>query len=369
MLFLDEIDSLVGDMLVTVLRHLRAGYDQRPAQFPQSVVPCGVRDVCDYRFRVNGGKEVITGGSAFNIKAKSLRLGDFDRQDLEALYRQHTGATGQAFEPGAPELAWELTQGQPWLVNALAYEVCFESVAGRDRARSVTPAMVLAAKESLILARVTHLHQLADKLREERVRRVIEVILVGGDEASQMPADDIEYVADLGLIRLRPTMAVANPIYREVIPRELTLSTEQMMTQETASYVKPDGRLDADKLLESFQVFFRANAEHWVERFDYKEAGPQLFLQAFLHRVVNGGGRIEREYGLGRSDERAAHGDRAGELGARRACGGRRHAARAWLASCQAGTGSLDRQAQARPLPGPTPLAGQAPAEVLPRGG
>ena len=42
------------------------------------------------------------------------------------------------------------------------------------------------------------------------------------------------------------------------------------------------------------------NSEHWVRRFDYQEAGPQLLLQAFLHRVVNSGGRVEREYGLGR---------------------------------------------------------------------
>jgi len=96
-LLLDEIDSLVGDMLVAMLRQLRAGYDARPARFPQSVTLCGVRDVRDYRLHVNGGKEVITGGSAFNIKAESLRLGDFDRTDLEALYRQHTEATGQAF--------------------------------------------------------------------------------------------------------------------------------------------------------------------------------------------------------------------------------------------------------------------------------
>ncbi len=299
-LFLDEIDSLVGDMLVTVLRHLRSGYDLRPERFPQSVILCGVRDVRDYRLRVNGGKEVITGGSAFNIKAESLRLGDFDRKDLNALYRQHTVATGQIFEPEAIDLAWELTQGQPWLVNALAYQACFRNIAGRDRSRPVTRAMVLAAKEALILARVTHLHQLTDKLQEERVRRVIETVLVGADDASNLPPDDIEYVADLGLIRLRPVLSIANPIYREVIPRELTWSTEQMMTQETAWYVMPDGRLDVEKLLESFQGFFRANAEHWVERFDYKEAGPQLLLQAFLHRVVNGGGRIEREYGLGR---------------------------------------------------------------------
>jgi hypothetical protein len=71
-LLLDEIDSLVGDMLVTVLRHVRAGYQDRPARFPQSVLLCGVRDVQDYRLRINAGKEVVTGGSAFNIKAKSL---------------------------------------------------------------------------------------------------------------------------------------------------------------------------------------------------------------------------------------------------------------------------------------------------------
>jgi hypothetical protein len=52
--------------------------------------------------------------------------------------------------------------------------------------------------------------------------------------------------------------------------------------------------------LGAFQDFFREHSEHWVERFQYKEAGPQLLLQAFLQRIVNGGGRIEREYGLGR---------------------------------------------------------------------
>ena len=31
-----------------------------------------------------------------------------------------------------------------------------------------------------------------------------------------------------------------------------------------------------------------------------KEAGPQLLLQAFLQRILNGGGRLTREYGLGR---------------------------------------------------------------------
>ena len=61
-----------------------------------------------------------------------------------------------------------------------------------------------------------------------------------------------------------------------------------------------DGGLNVDKLLADFQKFFRAHSERWAARFDYAEAGPQLLLQAFLQRIVNSGGRIEREYGLGR---------------------------------------------------------------------
>ena len=57
------------------------------------------------------------------------------------------------------------------------------------------------------------------------------------------------------------------------------------------------GSLDVGKLLVAFQAFYREHSEHWLGRFDYREAGPQLLLQAFLQRVVNGGGRIEREYG------------------------------------------------------------------------
>ena len=151
-----------------------------------------------------------------------------------------------------------------------------------------------------MLFRSTHLDQLADKLSEERVRRVIEPLLMGGEESTSIPEPDIIYVRDLGLITMSRPVAIANGIYREVIPRELTWSTQEFLVQQTAWYVGTDGRLEMDKLLAAFQQFFREHSEHWVERFDYKEAGPQLLLQAFLQRIVNGGGRIEREYGLGR---------------------------------------------------------------------
>ncbi len=300
--FIDEIDALVGDTLVTMLRQLRAGYPERPKHFPQSMVLCGVRDVRDYRIHVAHDKAPILGGSAFNIRAESLRIGDFSQADLAALYQQHTDATGQSFAPGVIEQVWTLTEGQPWLVNALAYETCFRNKAGRDRSLVITPKAIEEAKEALILRRETHLDQLVHKLQEARVQRVIEPVLAGDTLAGQLHPDDVAYAVDLGLVKqeINGALRLANAIYQDVIPRELAWDIQSGMTEETQWYVQPDGRLDLGRLLSAFQTFFQEHAEHWIERFQYKEAGPQLLMQAFLQRIVNGGGRIEREYGLGR---------------------------------------------------------------------
>ncbi len=298
-LMLDEVDALMGDTLVSLLRQLRSGYTDRPAHFPLSLILCGVRDLRDYR--IQSAKEgVITGGSAFNVKAESLRLGNFTPANIATLYDLHTTATGQVFTKDALASAWDLTEGQPWLVNAVAHEATHRMVEYRDRTRPITGAVLADAAERIIQSRATHLDQLAYKLREDRVRRVIQPMLANAEGSSAMAQDDLEYVRDLGLVALDKPIRIANKIYREVIPRELTWTTQETTVQETVWYLRPDGTLDLSKLLAAFQDFFRRHSEHWIERFDYAEAGPQLLLQAFLQRIVNGGGRIEREYGLGR---------------------------------------------------------------------
>ena len=297
-LLIDEIDALIGDSLLSVLRQLRAGYDLRPEGFPQSVVLCGVRDVRDYRIHSSSANAIIAGGSPFNIKAQSLRLGDFSQEEVQALLGQHTEETGQVFTPDAQEMIWTQTQGQPWLVNALADQACFR-LGAANRRDPVAAVAIIEAKEHLILRRETHLEQLTDKLKEERVRRIVEPLLSGAEER-HFTDRDLEYVRDLGLVAQDRPLRIANPIYAEVIPRELTWVIQEEFDQDTAWYVHADGSLDVIKLLTAFQTFFREHSEHWVKRFEYQEAGPQLLLQAFLQRIVNSGGRIEREYGLGR---------------------------------------------------------------------
>ena len=237
-LLLDEIDSLVGDTLLSVLRQLRAGYEQRPEGFPASIVLCGVRDVSmrwtspsrtpaedsqDCRIRSSSG-EMIAGGTPFNIAAKSLRLDDFTECETKSLMQQHTDETGQDFSLEAKQAVWTQTQGQPWLVNALCAEACFGNKADHNCSRTIEKDDIFAAREELLLSRCTHLEQLAHKLAEERVRRVIEPLL-GDAKASRYHAPDIQfgrdvdYVRDLGLIAPGEGFRIANPIYAEVFSR------------------------------------------------------------------------------------------------------------------------------------------------------
>ena len=305
MLLLDEVDALIGDTLLSLLRQLRAGYPQRPRAFPQTVILCGVRDLRDYRIHASSEAEPVTGGSAFNIKAKSLRLGDFSAAETRTLLLEHTAETGQLFTPEALDRVWELTQGQPWLVNALAYRACFELREGRDRAQPITVALIDQAKEAMIVERVTHLDQLAHKLQEPRVRRIIEPMLAG-TALGDVPDDDIQYLLDLGLLRQigGGGLVVANPIYREVLPRMLAFTPQASLPQIRPTWLNADGCLNPDALLTAFLAFWRRHGQPLLGSAPYHEIAPHLVLMAFLHRVVNGGGTLEREYaiGMGRMD-------------------------------------------------------------------
>ena len=298
-LFIDEIDALVGDTLISVLRQLRAGYDTRPDAFPQSVILCGVRDIKDYRIH-RSDDDIITGGSCFNIKAESLTLGNFSSEEVKTLYAEHTKETGQIFEDDIFPQIMRYTGGQPWLVNALGYEVTYKMKANRDPSVIINTEMIETAKERLIISRATHLDQLADKLKEGRVRRVIEPIVLGDNVA--INDDDKTYCIDLGLIkRTERGLVISNDIYKEVIPRELTHSMQEaFLTMFAPEWVNADKSLNVEKLLAMFSQFWREHSEIWSkDMHGYTEAAPHLTFFSFLQRVGNGRGLIDREYGLG----------------------------------------------------------------------
>jgi len=301
-LLIDEIDALYDDTLISVLRQLRDGFQFRPDAFPSSVALVGLRDVREYKEKVRDSNKSIGSGSPFNIKAESLRISNFTRDQIAGLLQQYTDEGGQVFEDEIVDLMFLLTGGQPWLVNALAREITVKILEG-DTSKPITVDVVNQAKENLIMRRDTHLDSLIDKLLDERIRPIVDAVISGADVEFNNFNDNMQYALDLGIIkRIGNGIMISNDIYKEIIPRVLNLSFMVNIESKISPqwFIKPDGRLDMDGLLREFQDFYREHSESWLDGFSFHESGKQLMLMAFLQRIVNGGGSIDREMAVGR---------------------------------------------------------------------
>ena len=301
-IFFDEVDALSDGTLVTFLRELRDGYvSRRLAPFPASVALVGMRNIRDYKAQIRPDSHTLGFASPFNIIAEALTLSTFSEADIRALYAQHTAATGQTFTPESVAAVYSLTRGQPWLVNALARE-CVEKIHAFRYSEPITADDILAAKETLIRARGTHVDSLMERLKEPRVRRVVEPVILGDSPTVSVNDDDYRYVLDLGLLREeRGTLLPANPMYGEIILRYLSNAEQKrfLVQYPTPFWLRPDNSLDMPLLMARFQDFWRENSESERAIYGYKESLPHLVLMAYLQRVVNGGGRIHREMALG----------------------------------------------------------------------
>jgi hypothetical protein len=297
-LFIDEIDCLEDRTLVGFLRQLRDGYITRiKIPFLHSVVLVGMRNIRDFKSKIKEGKEALGSVSPFNIITKSLTLMNFSTLEIEKLFSQHTVETGQIFENEVIEKVFEETNGQPWLVNAIAREAINE-VLKNDHSQKIKIETIEKAIQNIILRRDTHIDSLLERLKEERVKKVMEPIIIGTGSEVNIQDDDTQYCLDLGLIRMENgTLIPSNRIYSEVIIRTLTYNTQfHLETQVENIWIHPDGNIDMNGLLKGFQEFWRENSGIWLEKYEYKEAAPHLILQAFLQRIINGGGQIHREY-------------------------------------------------------------------------
>jgi hypothetical protein len=296
----DEADVLEGEPLIGFLRQLRNGFASRAVGiFPVSIALVGMRDLKDY---ITAAKDGVAPnpGSPFNIKEDSAVLSNFTQTDVQKLFSQRTEETGQSIDRDALEYAWEQSRGQPWIINSL-FKRATMRVLQEDDYSTVTLAHIKEAREQMILARETHLDALAYRLENPKIRKIIESLITGKTDPLLTESDGFRLCLDLGLvIREKGTPSVANPIYREVLARQITTGPQDAMPEPEWQWEKPDGSLDMDALLKEFQKFWRRNSEIWEEKMNYTEAFPHLLLMAFLQRVLNGGGHIDREYAAGR---------------------------------------------------------------------
>ena len=218
-LIVEGYDTLEKDALFSVFRQIRSGYANRPANFPQTVILCGVRDVRDYRI-VPSNQDGYTVGSVFNINAVSLHLENFTKEEIHELYMQHTRKTEQEFDEACFPLVWDATEGQPWLVNALAYEVTYNMRENLDRSVRIIPEMIDQAIENIILRRDSHINHVLGLLNEPKVKRIIlPIVAHEGIVDPSIPKDDIDYCIENGLLTKErcKQLRISNGIYKELV--------------------------------------------------------------------------------------------------------------------------------------------------------
>jgi hypothetical protein len=299
-IFFDEADCLGGETLISFLRQLRDGYVNRGRiPFVHSLALVGMRNIRDYRVQVRPDHQTLGSASPFNIAKAAMTLNYFTRDEIADLYQQHTNDTGQAFPPKLVDSVFHLTQGQPWLVNAIAAEI-IEKMCQNKVGMTLTATMAEEAAQRIILRRDTHIDSLLERLKEPRVQRIIEPVLCGEKATLDRLSNDFQFVRDLGLIRSDAgIIRLANPIYNEVIARTLNYNAQEDLPPELTHRWMDAKQINVTGLLKGFQEFWRDNSEAWQERFEYKEAAPHLILLAYLQRVVNGGAKITREFATG----------------------------------------------------------------------
>jgi hypothetical protein len=268
----------------------------------------GMRDIRDYLVQVRPESESKGLASPFNVKKKALTLANFNTEQINELYQQHTEASGQIFDDQAIDRVWYWSEGQPWLVNALAYEAVTE-ILNNDHSTTITGALMDQAAEALIRRRDTHIDSLLERLKEPRVIQVMDSVFSGTISQAPLGSDDRRYCLDLGLVSLDQdgNLRPANAIYKEVMSRVITDEIQHVLDQKLSNLKWTDGQVVLmNELLKEFQNFWRHNSDSFPKRlknftaYKYDEATFSFMLLAYLQKIVNGGDLVHGEFSEGR---------------------------------------------------------------------
>ncbi|MDR2197853.1 MAG: PD-(D/E)XK nuclease domain-containing protein [Deltaproteobacteria bacterium] len=308
--FFDDVDAIADNVLSSFLSQLRIGHIERDEiSFPRSIALISTRNIIDYQVKMKPNSETLGSICPFNIIKKVLTLSDFTPAEIASLYVQHSEASGQIIENQAVQRTWYWTEGQPWLVNAIASET-LEDILSKDYSIPITVSLIDQAAGNLMRKRTTHIDSLPKRLAEPGVRGVIERVAslssttayeyIANTDAGESFNDALQYCIDLGLLKKDDTPRPANRLCAGVIMRYLSDNMDLQVSNDIVANWMDGNKIHMDRLLKEFQNWWAANASRYQKCLEYNETSQHVLLSAFLQRVLNVGATIAFEYVLGR---------------------------------------------------------------------
>lgn len=294
-LFLDGLDTLSRDVRMSVIRQIRAGKPRRPRGFPSSIGIASLRDPreLDTSHGPGSGTQPT---SSMSLEAEVIALPPLTREHVATICESLAEQLKQTVVTSAVDRIYDLTNGAPFLVNSLACRILelFELRKG-----AITAADVDKARDAVLERRGGVLDEALDRMRDPRFKSMLEQVGLGA--LRDLSSEEARSAVDLGIIREASDGSVQfmNPLWKLLVSRQLPNAKSSMFTTDKPAWVRPNGRLDPAKLLETFLEFWRRHGDQIFAGATYGELSP-LVLTAFLNGIVKHGGLIEREYALGR---------------------------------------------------------------------
>lgn len=295
-LLIDGLDTLSRDVRMSVIRQIRAGKPRRPRGFPWAIGIASLRDPRELDSPTQGPTSAAVPTSSMSLEAEVIPLPPFTREHVGQLCESLAEQLGQPVLETAVDRIFEQTSGVPYLVSLFAHRMLemFE-----QRKGPLTAADVDRARDVILERRGGLFDEVADRMRDARFKALLEQVPQG--TVRDLSSEEARAAVDLGVVREDSdgTVQYTNPLWRNFVTRFFPTTKSSIFTNDKPVWVRSDGRLDPEKLLETFVDFWRRHGDQVFAGATYGELSP-LVLTAFLNGIVKKGGLIEREYALGR---------------------------------------------------------------------
>jgi hypothetical protein len=301
---IDELEGLNPDLFGQFLHTIRKLYHSREKHCLKSVILVGVSNIVGV---------VSDNASPFNI-ADNLNVPYFTHEEVRELLEMHKDATGQGFDAEVADKIFDITAGQPGLVNGFAYQLV----------ERYPKNPTLSMKEYHVVED-WYMTEAIDKNisnilnKAEKYRSFLEMLLFSDtDIPFKINRPAIKALHTNGVIRKDKEGMVEFwvPLYKKSLfdafyPYTNGEANEIRASLNTFTFFNAQGELDIPKLINHYKAYTaKRGFKIFIEKNEkgqkvIKEAGLiysfETFLAAFV-READGRSYREADGGLGKSD-------------------------------------------------------------------
>jgi hypothetical protein len=304
-LIIDEVEGINSDYFGQFLHTIRNAYHSRDKHGLHAVIFVGVSNITGV---------VQDNASPFNI-SDSLEVDYFTKEEVFELFAQHETATGQLFETTVKEKIYDITAGQPGLVNGFGHRLL--EVFGDKRVINYLDYLEVE-HWYLFKALDKNVANVINKAKNHQ--KFLEQLLFLEQEIPfDIDKEHIRYFYVNGLIKdnKEGNIRFWVPLYKKRLQKYFYPLMNGEAQQLRANmwlekYLTADKKLDIDKIIKEYQAYAKKRGfRYFIENDEngdpkgLREAALiysfETYIQAFLS-AVEGKSYLEPHVALGRSD-------------------------------------------------------------------